>query len=218
MKAKLTNPITGEVVVVTATTEHPDSSYGKAVWVDAKNQAYCQVDFPSLYSVELILDDIPHYLYNGAQVVLLDPNDVPNITPASTSGKYNPYYLNAKLVEAIEDGTIKAHLTYDDCYSGWVGATEIVHTDVVNVENEQRLLSEWVTIPYANTDEAERELCVTTDGYYDWESERSRMIDRIRDGEDIEELRKEWEDIVRTYYTRDVDRDYSFDSLLREID
>ena len=41
--ATLINNITGESVRVHATTEHPDSSYGLAVWVDDNNQAYMQV-------------------------------------------------------------------------------------------------------------------------------------------------------------------------------
>ena len=36
--------VNGEEVKVHATTEHPDSSYGKAVLVDDDNNAYCEVD------------------------------------------------------------------------------------------------------------------------------------------------------------------------------
>lgn len=55
MKAKLVNNITGKVVEVTSTTDHPDSSYGKAVWVDENNVAYTQVGMESpFYSVEII--------------------------------------------------------------------------------------------------------------------------------------------------------------------
>lgn len=43
-KAILRNKINGMEVEVHATTEHPDSSYGKAVWVDNDNNAYCEVD------------------------------------------------------------------------------------------------------------------------------------------------------------------------------
>ncbi len=42
-KAKLTNIVTGETILCHATTEHPDSSYGHAVWVDDNNVAYCEV-------------------------------------------------------------------------------------------------------------------------------------------------------------------------------
>ena len=55
MKAKLVNNITGKVVEVTSTTDHPDSSYGKAVWVDENNVAYTRVGMESpFYSVEII--------------------------------------------------------------------------------------------------------------------------------------------------------------------
>lgn len=43
MEAILKNNVNGEEVEVTATTNHPDSSYGQAVWVDKKGTAYCQV-------------------------------------------------------------------------------------------------------------------------------------------------------------------------------
>jgi len=55
MDAVLTNNVTGEKVKVHSTTEHPDSSYGKAVWVDDNNQSYCQVGMEKpFYSVEEI--------------------------------------------------------------------------------------------------------------------------------------------------------------------
>lgn len=44
-KAILKNKVTGVEVEVYATTEHPDSSYGKAVWVDKEGIAYMQVDY-----------------------------------------------------------------------------------------------------------------------------------------------------------------------------
>ena len=42
--ATLKNRLNGVEVRVHATTDHPDSSYGRAVWVDDKNNAYCDVD------------------------------------------------------------------------------------------------------------------------------------------------------------------------------
>lgn len=42
--ARLKNKTTGEVVSVFASTEHPSASYGRAVWVDANGNAYCEVD------------------------------------------------------------------------------------------------------------------------------------------------------------------------------
>lgn len=45
MKATATiiNRLTGERIKVHATYDHPDCSYGKAVWVDDNNNAYLQV-------------------------------------------------------------------------------------------------------------------------------------------------------------------------------
>lgn len=58
MKATLINNITGAVVEVTATTEHPDSSYGKAVWVDKDNAAYLQVGMSSpFYTLKDIMTE-----------------------------------------------------------------------------------------------------------------------------------------------------------------
>lgn len=55
MKAILTNLVRGNQVEVHATTEHPDSSYGQPVWVDADNNAYMLVGANNpFYSVDII--------------------------------------------------------------------------------------------------------------------------------------------------------------------
>ena len=52
MTARIRNIMTGQVVEVHSTTEHPDSSYGKPVWVDSEGIAYFQCDMPNpLYEV-----------------------------------------------------------------------------------------------------------------------------------------------------------------------
>ena len=57
MKAILTNPINGVSVEVHSTSEHSACSYGKEVWVDDNNNAYCQVDLPSFYEIKIIEED-----------------------------------------------------------------------------------------------------------------------------------------------------------------
>ena len=42
--ATLRNIVNGMEVRVHATTDHPDSSYGRAILVDDDNIAYCEVD------------------------------------------------------------------------------------------------------------------------------------------------------------------------------
>lgn len=55
MKAILHNLLTGEAIPVHATTEHPASSYGHAVWVDDAGNAYGEVGRPLMgYEIETI--------------------------------------------------------------------------------------------------------------------------------------------------------------------
>ena len=53
-KARLKNLITGETIEIYATTEHPASSYGQPVWVDADGNAYGICDGPAPLGFELI--------------------------------------------------------------------------------------------------------------------------------------------------------------------
>ena len=41
---KLRHRVSGDIIEVTATTKHPDCSYGLPVWVDKNNVAYLQCD------------------------------------------------------------------------------------------------------------------------------------------------------------------------------
>jgi len=43
-QATLTDRLNGVSVRVHATTDHPASSYGRAVWVDDEGNAYCEAD------------------------------------------------------------------------------------------------------------------------------------------------------------------------------
>lgn len=47
MKAVLKNLVTGETIPVHATTDHPDSHYGRPVWVDDNGTAYAEVGVPT---------------------------------------------------------------------------------------------------------------------------------------------------------------------------
>lgn len=56
MTATLIINKTGKEIKVHATTDHPSSSYGKAVWVDDDNNAYLQVgleQYNTMYSIVL---------------------------------------------------------------------------------------------------------------------------------------------------------------------
>ena len=56
MKAIIKNLITGATIPVTATTEHPASSYGQAVWVDDRGTAYFQIGMTNPLYTEVSVD------------------------------------------------------------------------------------------------------------------------------------------------------------------
>ena len=63
---------------------------------------------------------------------------------------------------------------------------EIVYTSVVNIENQHKLVEEFVTIDYAMDDEYEREFKIMTDKYYSWKSLKSDMFDSYKETGDFE--------------------------------
>lgn len=67
----------------------------------------------------------------------------------------------------------------DPCEEG----EEITDAPFVNPENEQNLRVDcaWSPVIYNKSDEYTRQLLVTTNKYYDWTSERRRMIDNLYD-------------------------------------
>ena len=173
------------------------------------------------------------YIFNNQQVVLLYDTEVQEInnqvSPLSDYGcNINPYTLTDEVRGWIEQGVITPCASYDECYCGVSdNEEEIIHARVRNIENGQHLIEEWITKSYAISDEAIRELCATTDSYCDWTSERKKMFDKIYDltqsyeddelREELATLRQEWEEIVDNYDTSDVDDDYSWEGLIKEV-
>ena len=85
---------------------------------------------------------------------------------------------------------------------------EITDQPIVNDENEQRLIVDCVfsTVNYWKSDMYCRQLLVTTTRFYDWTSDRRRMIDMIHESikndrfeEQKNELEKEWNEMVSQY-------------------
>ena len=164
-----------------------------------------------------------NYLYNGIPSVLLYEEDALRLCPAqeplSTDGGFHPYELTDELAAAIEAENFLPCGNYEDSYlGGWTEATEIGYNTVRNIENDQRTVIEWTSNEYAMMDEAERELCVTTDRYYDWTSARAEMIRQIEGGYDIQELEKEWNTKCAEYESvlDSINEDYSFASIIEE--
>lgn len=112
---------------------------------------------------------------------------------------------------------------------------KITNAPIVNEQNEQKLIvdSVWSTINYNKSDVYVRELLVTTDRYYDWTSERRRMIDRIYNvvnddehgeawkNERMKEMKNDWYAICDQYedpcgFAEFQDRSIEFDDLISE--
>jgi hypothetical protein len=164
---------------------------------------------------------IPYYYYQKNNVVLFYVHEAEQfgLYPISEENEIGCYLLDKYVTELIKQRKIEPLLTYDDSYSGYADPDDIIYADVVNIENDQRLINVWCRSYYAGIDLAERELCVTTNGYFDWTSERSQMIDKIDSNMyELSELKKEWNNIVNRYkpYLKDLYQDYSFESLLEE--
>lgn len=170
------------------------------------------------------MKNFKNYRYNSEQVVLL-PLDEMDVKPlAAYDTNYGVYALTPEITERIESGELTVGLTYEDSYGAPLldEEEEIDYRDVQNMENEQRLTYEWVSVEYALQDEAHRMLCVTTDNYYDWTSDRTKMLDRMwqahqDDRLNREECEAEWNEIVNNYHFVFDGDDPSFDGLWNEF-
>ena len=143
--------------------------------------------------------DVLTYQYRGEEVVMLHDDEMADsgFEPVVVDSDINPYLATNELLEYITRNEINPAGTYDDSYDECASyGEEIVHTQVKNIENEQHLIYEWVTVSYAEWDEFEREYLDETDIYYDWTSIRSQYIRRYENGEDANKLLKEWEEEV----------------------
>lgn len=149
--------------------------------------------------------DYAFYIYNGEVGVLCELDD------KTIKAKGYESFNGIAFVPAWDMDEVlkqhlgeKPHLTLDDSYSTYGGCTDIDIHRIVNPENEQRLVDNWVSDVYADTDEYERELCQLTDSYCEWTSSRSDMVEQIvnaiNDEEDLSVLKDEWDSTVAEYH------------------
>lgn len=163
------------------------------------------------------------YLINDEEVVLLYRHEVEQLDstllPLQDEGSMCAYLLTDVVKKWIEDNRINVCSTIDDCYTReWNGPVEIVNTEVINPENEQKIICAWVTSDYAESDRAERQLCVTTNGYYDWTSTRTKILEKLCDKDaNLKELEQEWMEEVSQFSEQALrDLDVSWKGLLNE--
>ena len=143
------------------------------------------------------INKTPIYALNGTVVFLADMNDIPGVTPIDYAGNIGAYAL-----ESYNGCPVRC--TTDDAYSEYSGCCTIISAECVNPENGQRLVEGWWTKEYYSDDFFNREFLTATDKYYDWESFRTRMINRIVNkshegvitAEIYSELEEEWDNAV----------------------
>ena len=155
--------------------------------------------------------ELPVFRYNGNLGILYDVEAAVEFIP-----------LDEVLSMELDYDNVKSLTCESDCAED---GEEITDAPIRNEENEQKLLFDgvWSTVDYQKSDEYVRELCVTTDRFYDWTSSRKRMLDRIESAsrKDLESLRAEWKDIVSQYsdplgFEEWETQKADFDSLIQE--
>lgn len=160
----------------------------------------------------------PVYLFQGKQVVIVDLDTLPEGLPTLETS--NVYAL-VLVEEAEKAGITEYFLTYDDCYSEYSGEIPIVLESVVNIENEQKLMYEFVTEPYFKDDLLQRELFTSTTRFHDWTSERTMFIESHTESDSTkEEAKKEWDEIVSRFIQGFAvsPHDVNFDDIWDDIE
>lgn len=116
--------------------------------------------------------ELPIYTFNGKLGVLME--------------RKHEYCLATDFIPMddvlnIENIDYDAVRWVDEGADGCEEGEEITDAAIVNPEYEQQLLVDnvWSPVWYAKSDEYVRQLLVTTTKYYNWTSERSRMIDSL---------------------------------------
>jgi hypothetical protein len=131
-------------------------------------------------------DTMPIYTYQGKLGVLYDGD-----------------FLTLEELIAKDDIDYELITTSDDDPShsmddGW----EIVHVDMQNPDRTKELVKSWVHPVFAASDEYVRQLLITTNSEYAWQSERSVIVARLKElmhgyDEKIEKLMKELKDSIQ---------------------
>lgn len=125
------------------------------------------------------MDNLKVYKYNRKDVVLVNSDMLKDIAIAMAGGLLAVPLEELQRSMSEEEIQSLSFLSYDDAMGGEYLGGEIVSAYIVNPENEQRLAEEFVSVEYAETDEAEREILTDTTPYHAWRSLRSRTKDAI---------------------------------------
>ena len=163
--------------------------------------------------------DIQVYTLEGQLVFLADQDDYEGINPIETDGAG----IGAYPIDAYNGSSVS--LAQDDVYSeASEDGTDIVSSECVNPENNQRLIHGFWTRNYAYQDEFERTFITDTDRFYDWTSDFTIMKRKLQDKDDGHgcisisdyfQLYGEWEKSVEAFnHAHGTDFSVPFDDVL----
>lgn len=153
-------------------------------------------------SKELRENGLVFYVYDDVEVVLanLDNSKFENVKCLADDGNLGAFPIKDIDFELTKQDIRQEYSASYCCDCDDFGA-EIVLADVMNVENEQKLVYTFVDKEYAEDDQYQRELMTQTNGYYDWESERTKFINRCANDTTITaaQAMDEWHKITANY-------------------
>lgn len=165
------------------------------------------------------------FIYKDCEGILLDSDVVSridkNVTPILNGGYLSFYEFSSipeNVFKEIESGNLEVGTTYTGGYAGLEFSGECIDmVEMTNIENTQCFSYVWDEIDEGKSSEYERELCIKTDRYYQWDSQLSQISTQIleefryihseyEDEELSEELTKmklkykiEWEETISRY-------------------
>lgn len=144
--------------------------------------------------------DYNWYTYENQDVIIVnyDNEKFLNIKGIAHNDKHFLIPISNSLNISKED----TQLCIDDVFAGTcVGGEAIIIADIINPENEQKLLrNQFVTKAYYYDDLIQRELFTSTTSYHDWTSERSKFIQKYKNEDNtLEFLETEWDKITSKF-------------------
>lgn len=159
------------------------------------------------------------YILNGIKGVIADVNNekFAGIKPVATKCEYGFYSLSSLEGKDIADKDCA--LEYFDTYEPTPVNIheEIVSGQVVNIENDQRLIDCFVNKDLYEQDLYDRMLRTETDQYYDWTSELTSVKDYAynnRDCDDVKALTEaKWNEVSKQYEGFAGDAEMAFEEV-----
>lgn len=161
------------------------------------------------------------YVMDGKEGILADINNpkLAGIEPYEDDGSIGFYPFDT-IPEGTEITAEDVLLELSDRQAGEAhSGFAIVYKEIVNPENEQSLIYEFVDKDWYEDDLFERMLCTETSKYYDWTSDRTRFINSQKKEETFKaEAKSEWEEICSEYEGMNHHSEYpDFDEIWKKI-